>query len=65
MIVHCDYRPKRARKAQRTVEFPLGRIVTAKAPKKRYYGEMRGVPDEAERSKLIAAFLARTMKEDK
>lgn len=59
-IVFCNYRPKRARKARPVVEFPLGRIVSASAPKKRHYGEIRqGVPDEAERARLIAAFMER------
>ena len=62
-IVHCDYRPNRARKRKPAVEFPCGRIVTTKPPRKRHYGEIRyGVPDEAQRTALIAAFMARTLK---
>jgi hypothetical protein len=62
-IVHCDYKPNCARKKKPPVEFPCGRIVTATPPRKRHYGEIRyGVPDEAERTKLIAAFMERTLK---
>jgi hypothetical protein len=40
-----------------------GRIVAARPPKKRHYGEIRyGVPDEAQRTALIAAFMERTLK---
>ena len=62
-IVHYDYRPKRPRKAKPAVEFPCGRIVTARSPRKRHYGEIRrGVPDEAQRTELIKQFMARTLK---
>jgi hypothetical protein len=40
-IVPCDYRPKRPRKKKPGVEFPISRIVTARPPKKRHYGEIR------------------------
>lgn len=63
-IVHYDYRPKRARKAKPAVEFPVGRIVTARPPKKRrrYFEFPGGVaPDDAERSRRVAAFLERTL----
>jgi hypothetical protein len=63
-IVYYDYRPKRARKAKAAVEFPCGRIVSAREPKPRHYGEIRyGVPDEAQRSGLIAAFIEQTLKD--
>ena len=39
-IVHYDYRPKRPRKAKAAVEFPRGRIVSARKPKPRHYGEL-------------------------
>ena len=39
-IVHYDYRPKRQRKAKPAVEFPCGRIVSARKPKPRHYGEL-------------------------
>jgi hypothetical protein len=54
-IVHYDYRPKRARKQKPAVELPCGRIVSARKPKPRHYGEIRcGVPDEAQRTELDA-----------
>ena len=60
-IVHYDYKPKRQRKP--VVEFPCGRIVAARKPKPRHYGEIRyGVPDEAQRTALIAEFIERTLK---
>jgi hypothetical protein len=63
-IVTCDYRPKRARKAKRIVEFPCGRIVTVSAkPKQQHYYDMKGAPDDATRRKLVDAFLARVMKQ--
>ena len=63
-IVYYDYRPKRCRKAKPAVEFPCGRIVAAKPPRKRHYGEIRyGVPDEAQPTALIAAFIERTLKD--
>jgi hypothetical protein len=53
-IVHYDYRPKRARKQKPAVELPCGRIVSARKPKPRHYGEIRyGVPDEAQRTELV------------
>ena len=62
-IVHCDYKPNRARKKKSPVEFPCGRIVTGKPPRKRHYGEIRyGVPDEAQRTELIRQFMERTLK---
>jgi hypothetical protein len=62
-IVHYDYRPSRTRKAKPPVEFPCGRIVTARKPKPRHYGLMRyGLPDEAQRTALIAAFIERTLR---
>ena len=66
-IVTCTYRPKRARKAKRTIDFPLGRIVTVsvKPTKKRHPGDFDGpAPDDAERSRRVAAFLARTLERD-
>jgi hypothetical protein len=39
------------------------RAVTIRPPKKRHYGESRyGVPDEVQRTALIAAFIERTLK---
>ena len=62
-IVHYDYRPKRPRKAKPAVEFPCGRIVTARSPRKRHYDEIRrGVPDQARRTGLIKQFMARTLR---
>lgn len=63
-IVTCNYRPKRARKAPRTIDFPLGRIVTVSVkPKKRHPDFDGPAPDDAERSRRVAAFLARTLGE--
>jgi hypothetical protein len=63
-IVHYDHKPKRARRQKPAQPFPLGRIVTARKPKPRHYGEIRyGVPDEAQRTALIAAFIERTLKD--
>jgi hypothetical protein len=59
-IVYCDYRPNRARKRKPAVDFPVGRIVTARRPKPRHYGEIRyGVPDDAERTELVRRFIER------
>ena len=45
------------------MEFPCGRIVSAKPPRKRHYGEIRqGVPDEAQRTELVRQFMERTLK---
>jgi hypothetical protein len=65
-IVHCDYRPNRPRKKKPTVEFPCGRIVSARPPKRRPYGIIRdgGMPDEAQRTELIKQFMARTLKSE-
>jgi hypothetical protein len=64
-IVHYDYTPKRARKAKPAVEFPHGRIVTARKPKPRHYSEIKyGVPDEAQRRELVRAFIERTLAKD-
>jgi hypothetical protein len=61
-IVHYDHKPK-TRKAKPPVEFPCGRIVSARKPKPRLYGEIReGVPDEAQRTELIRQFIERTLK---
>ena len=63
-IICCDYRPSRARRKKPTQPFPLGRIVTARKPKPRHYGEIRyGVPDDAERTRLAAAFIERKASE--
>jgi hypothetical protein len=60
-IVPYDCRPKRA--GRKPVEFPWGRIVTARKPKPRHYGEIRyGVPDEAQRTELVRQFMERTLK---
>ena len=65
-IVHCDYKPSRARRKKPAQPFPLGRIVTAKPPRKRYYGEIRyGVPDEAQRTELIRQFIERRLGQEK
>jgi hypothetical protein len=63
-IVHCDYRPNRPRKKKPAVEFPCGRIVTAKPPRKRPYGVISddGMPDEAQRTELIRQFMERTLR---
>jgi hypothetical protein len=62
-IVYCDYKPKRRRKAKRAIEFPVGRIVSARPPQKRrrYIEFPIGVPDDAERSRRVAAFLERVL----
>jgi hypothetical protein len=45
------------------VEFPCGRIVSARKPKPLHYREIRcGMPDEAQRTELIKQFMARTLK---
>jgi hypothetical protein len=48
----------------RRVEFPCGRIVAAKPPRERHYGDSirNGVPDEAQRTELIRQFMERTLK---
>lgn len=56
-IVTYHHRPERARKKR----FPVGRIVSARPPKKRHGEIPYGVPDDAERSRRIAAFLERTL----
>ena len=62
-IVHYDHRPKRPRKAKPAVDFSRGRMVGARTPKPRHYGEIReGVPDEAQRTELIRQFMERTLK---
>ena len=62
-IVICDFKPKRHRKAKPPVEFPCGRIVTVRSPKKRHYGDIRyGVPDATQRTELIRQFMERTLK---
>ena len=62
-IVYYDYKPKRAGRQKHTVDFPCGRIVSARKPKPRHYGEIRyGVPDEAQRTALIAEFIERALK---
>jgi hypothetical protein len=62
-IVHYDYKPKRPRKQKPAVEFPLGRIVTAKPPRKRHTGLIRyGVPDETQRTEMIRQFMERKLK---
>lgn len=44
-------------------EFPSARIVSARPPRKRHYGEIRdGIPDEAQRAELIRQFMHRTLK---
>jgi hypothetical protein len=60
-IVHYDYRPKRA--GRKPVEFPCGRIVSARKPKPRHPGEIReGVPDEAQLTELLRQFMERALK---
>jgi hypothetical protein len=62
-IVRYDFKPKRAPKKKPAVEFPAGRIVTAKPPRKWHYGEIReGVPDDAQRAELARQFIERTLK---
>ena len=57
------YHHRQKRKAKPAQSFPLGRIVTAKPPRKKHYGEIRyGVPDEAQRTELIKQFMERTNK---
>ena len=61
-IVTYYHNPKRYRKAKPEQEFPCGRIVSARPPRKRHYGEIRyGVPDEAQRTELIRQFMERTL----
>jgi hypothetical protein len=63
-IVHYDYKPKRARNAKPAQEFPNGRIVSAKPPRKRHYGEIvQGVPDDGQRTELARQFFERTLKD--
>ena len=55
--------PKRPGRRNPGVEFPLGRIVTAKPPRKRHYGEIiEGVPDDADRTRRATAFIERTLR---
>ena len=62
-IVTYYHNPKRARKVKPAQQFPAGRVVTAKKPKPRHYGEIReGAPDEAERTELARQFIERTLK---
>ena len=57
-IVHCDYKPNRPRNSKPAVDFPSAGFVTAKPPRTRHYGEIRGVPDEAQRVEFIRQFMA-------
>ena len=52
-IVTYHHRAKRARRKNPDRPFPLGRIVIARPPRKKHYGEIReAVPDNAERTRL-------------
>jgi hypothetical protein len=64
MTIVTYYRsPKRYRKAKPEQEVPLDRIVSARKPKRRHYGETRnGVPDGAQRTELIKEFMERTLR---
>ena len=62
-IVYYDYKPKRAGRQKHTVDFPCGRIVSARKPKPRHYGEIRMASRmKAQRTALIAAFMERALK---
>jgi hypothetical protein len=52
------------RKKKPAVDFPCGRIVSARPPKRRPYAIIRddGMPDEAQRTELITQFIERTLK---
>ena len=55
-IVHYDYKPSRARRKKPDQPFPFGRIVTAKKPKRRHYGEVvEWLLDNAQRTELGTA----------
>jgi hypothetical protein len=55
-------KPSRRKKPDLLAGLPT-RIVSARLPRKRHYGEIRyGVPDEAERTLLIRQFMERTLK---
>jgi hypothetical protein len=65
-IVTYHHPPNRDRRKTPEQTFPLGRIVTAKLPKKRYYGEIRyGVPDESQRTELVRQFIERELGKEK
>ena len=55
-IDHYGYKPSRARCKKPDQPFPLGRIATAKKPKRRHYGEVvEWLPDNAQRTELGTA----------
>lgn len=63
-VVTYYHKPTRARRKKPEQEFPVGRIVTAKKPKLRHYGEIReGVPDDAERTELARQSIERTLQD--
>ena len=65
-IVTDHHRPKRAHRKKPEQEFPLGRVVTARQQRSKHYGEIRnGVSDDAERTRLAAAFIERTLRPPK
>ena len=57
VIVHSDYRPKRARKRKQSAAIPL-RIVAAKPPKKHLGGPVQriGGVQEPERPRVVSQF---------
>ena len=62
IIVTYYHNPKRKTKPAQS--FPIGRIVSAKLPRKKPYGIVRyGVPDEAQRTELIRQFMEQTLKQ--